>query len=86
MDLIEGQSLAEVICGLRTESQAPEQHPKSTFARKGAQNDTQPIANLSTEHTTNRPAFFQKVAELGIQAARVLQYAHEFGHTLRSKL
>src|SRR5262249_49892941 len=47
----------------------------------GAAGDTatHPGAVLSTEHSTNSPAFFRTVARLGVQAAQALDHAHQLG-------
>jgi serine/threonine protein kinase len=44
-----------------------------------AETATPPVGALSTERSTNRPAFFQTVAKLGIQAAEALEHAHSLG-------
>src|SRR5262249_35454786 len=41
--------------------------------------ETRPIAGLSTIRSTNDTAYFRTVAELGIQAAEALDFAHERG-------
>jgi serine/threonine protein kinase/tetratricopeptide (TPR) repeat protein len=40
---------------------------------------TPPVAALSTLRSTNASAYFRTIAELGIQAADALDYAHEHG-------
>jgi WD40 repeat protein/tetratricopeptide (TPR) repeat protein len=40
---------------------------------------THPGAVLSTENSTDSPAFFRTVARLGVQAARALEHAHQLG-------
>ena len=44
---------------------------------------TRPMAGVSTEHSTQSPAFFRTVANLGVQAAEALEYAHGVGVTHR---
>src|SRR2546430_8699872 len=44
---------------------------------------TRPMASVSTEHSTKSPAFFRTVANLGVQAAEALEYAHGVGVTHR---
>ncbi|MHC4175857.1 MAG: serine/threonine-protein kinase [Planctomycetota bacterium] len=41
--------------------------------------DTSPLAALSTEGKTDNPAYFRSIAELGVQVAEALDYAHEEG-------
>ena len=76
MDLVDGPSLAEVIHDLQ---RALTSEMEDKFERVPESNDTQPAASLSTQHSSCRQEFFRRVAELGIQAARALQYAHECG-------
>jgi non-specific serine/threonine protein kinase/serine/threonine-protein kinase len=45
----------------------------------GAVLQTKPIAALSTVRSVNDAAYFRAVAELGIQAAEALDFAHEHG-------
>jgi WD40 repeat protein/serine/threonine protein kinase/tetratricopeptide (TPR) repeat protein len=40
---------------------------------------TPPVAALSTERSLRGPAFFRTVANLGMQAAAALEYAHQMG-------
>jgi WD40 repeat protein/serine/threonine protein kinase len=40
---------------------------------------TAAVAALSTEHSTESPAFFRSVAQLGVQAAEALEHAHQCG-------
>src|SRR5438552_4435355 len=40
---------------------------------------TPPVGGLSTEHSIRRPAHFQMVARLGVQAAEALEHAHQLG-------
>ena len=114
MQLIEGQSLAQVIDQMRRESgRAEEQQssrrvgePTDSFCSASlppyssalqsairnpkSENDTAPIARLSTLHAgyplggsslpaPNSAAFFRAVAQLGIQAAEALDHAHQNG-------
>jgi serine/threonine protein kinase len=41
--------------------------------------DTQPVAALSTEYSSNRRAFYRSVARIGVQAAEALDYSHQMG-------
>jgi serine/threonine protein kinase len=38
-----------------------------------------PLAAATTEHSSQSPAFFRTVADLGIQAAEALEHAHQMG-------
>jgi hypothetical protein len=97
MKFIDGQSLAQVIAGLRgvarPESSKGVLDPKPTpFEDSGratqpnvlplegrSSNSTAPIAGLPTGNATKDPVFFRRVAELGVQAAEALEYAHSMG-------
>jgi serine/threonine protein kinase/tetratricopeptide (TPR) repeat protein len=126
MQLIEGQTLAQVIRDLRRQTQpnpsppaesvskasalaaelasgrwppakqlptdealtgayVPAQPPLTTHHSPLTNNhhspltSTAPVAALTTERSTNNPAFFRSVANLGIQAAEALEHAHEMG-------
>jgi serine/threonine protein kinase/WD40 repeat protein len=85
MQLIEGQTLAEVVEQLRKQRDArcsildarsdrtsSIQHP--TFSI-----DTRPIAALSTLPAFDSREYFRAIARIGVQAARALQHAHEHG-------
>ena len=65
MELIRGRSLAEVIADLK-ESPSHADQQESTTA----------VDRLSSERSVNRNAFYRSVAELGVQAADALEYAH----------
>jgi serine/threonine protein kinase/Tfp pilus assembly protein PilF len=90
MQLIEGHSLAAVIEGLQKQA-APEvkQHQiaessitppgKPSEAPLGVAGSTQILAALSTQRSTRSKDFFRTIAELGVQAAVALDYAHEMG-------
>ena len=85
MQLIEGQSLAEVIEGIRN----------SEFGIRKPDDDTETVTSdlriptsefridtvvaLTTQRETNSPAYFRTVARLGIQAAEALDHAHSQG-------
>ncbi|MGC4034036.1 MAG: serine/threonine-protein kinase [Tepidisphaeraceae bacterium] len=77
MQLIEGQSLADVIADLRM---AAEQAP-STFSLSNASalNSSQPSMGLSSLRVAKRQNFYQSVARLGLQAAEALHHAHHAG-------
>lgn len=87
MRLIEGQSLAQSIHQLRIEptlennrsTTSEDSETRDFHARRqeSVDFDTQPIAALSTDVSTN--SHFRGVAHLAIQAASGLQHAHEVG-------
>jgi len=68
MQLIDGRPLSDVIDDLRQVSR-----PAPAAA------DTAPGAAAITRQSTDSPAFFRHVAELGAQAAGALEYAHQMG-------
>jgi WD40 repeat protein/serine/threonine protein kinase len=85
MQLIEGQSLAQVVEQLRGNNDASSsmldagsnktssiQHPASSI-------DTQPIARLTTLPDFSSKEYYRSVAQLGIQAAEALDHAHQNG-------
>src|SRR5262249_46205698 len=87
MQLIEGQTLAALIADLRRRGgrpALPEAQP-TTPHRPGQPDpaspaaDTVPQAVASTERTASDPPDFRRGAELGIQAAEALDYAHTLG-------
>ena len=75
MQYIDGRSLAHVIAEMRAAEQGPPaaraQPQKETIAPGGA--------NLSTERSSNRYAYYRAVARLGVQVAQALDYAHANG-------
>jgi WD40 repeat protein/serine/threonine protein kinase len=79
MQFIEGRTLAAVIHDLRQRGglQAGNSVPSTGYAVPAA--DTGPRAAFSTELGAKSPAFFRTVANLGIQAAQALEYAHSQG-------
>jgi serine/threonine protein kinase len=86
MQYIEGQTLGEVIRELRglndpdatgrqgLGAPAPQQ-PRTP----AADTNRTPAAAVATERSTRAPAFFRRVAELGVQAAEALEHAHQMG-------
>jgi WD40 repeat protein/serine/threonine protein kinase len=88
MQYIEGQSLADVIAELRRTS---EPRPSGSGDRQDAStaytalpdgrgsDSTTPVAIFSTQRSTKDVAYFRTVAQLGIQAAEALDYAHQQG-------
>jgi serine/threonine protein kinase len=95
MQLVEGESLAEVIAAMRKDSgvrsqasritsqmsaeQAARHTPESEFQRLKPRIETVAVAELSTLRTTNGPAYFRTVAQLAVQAAEALEHAHACG-------
>jgi serine/threonine protein kinase/Flp pilus assembly protein TadD len=56
----------------------PSPAPAASNGRKD-EKSTRPVAAISTERSTDHPAFFRTVARLGIQAAEALEHAHLSG-------
>ena len=93
MELIDGQSLAEVIPDLQYEANADGISASGCSAKEdaayeseqfgdwknSAAADTDPVARLSTGNSANRQSFFRGVAHLGIDASNALHYAHQNG-------
>ena len=103
MPLIHGQSLAELIAGLRESQGLARQRPfagESSSSHRAAGNDrhvarsapsTDAIASATVDTQPQPPAtesalsafgtraYFRGVAQLGIQAAQALDYAHQNG-------
>src|SRR5579884_269874 len=93
MQYIEGQSLAEVIHGLRQLARAgkgPAAGPSGRREpRRGAptgpflprseapETRAEPVGALATAFSANTPEFYRTVARLGIQAAEALEHAHQ---------
>src|SRR5262245_521949 len=73
MQYIDGQSLAHVIAEMKAHK----------LEARGAARQYDTVAgaavDLSTERTTNRPAYHRAVARLGLQVAQALDYAHAHG-------
>jgi serine/threonine protein kinase/Flp pilus assembly protein TadD len=76
MQFIDGQTLAAVIRDLRQQSGRDQAEPRGDRASGGA---APTAAVLSTEFSTQGPDFFRTVANLGVQAARALEHAHQQG-------
>jgi eukaryotic-like serine/threonine-protein kinase len=74
MQLIDGQTLAAVIQGLR---QSGGKEAPASAAPSAA--STAPQAALSTAKPGRDAAYFRKAAELGVQAAEALDHAHQRG-------
>ncbi|MCA9200311.1 MAG: protein kinase, partial [Planctomycetales bacterium] len=74
MELIDGQSLADVVRHLHSQDSLKKEEGNAKHAP-----DTNPVANLSTQHSSNRKEFYRSVARLGVDAATALQFAHAEG-------
>jgi serine/threonine protein kinase len=84
MQLIDGQTLAAIIAGLRQDGgwpALPEAQPTTPHGPMTAapEADTAPRAAASTERAPLDRSHFRRVAELGIQAAEALDHAHALG-------
>ena len=86
MQLIEGQSLANVIEFLKNDPQVKNRRPNRTHGTDESatspdqgSDSTQAIAALSTAHDTNSREYFRSIAKLGQQAAEALDHAHQSG-------
>jgi serine/threonine protein kinase/Tfp pilus assembly protein PilF len=82
MQYIDGVNLAAVVCRLRQRSgRIAGDCSGHGGALPAPSADTLPdaAAALSTQHGSDRPAFFRTVAQLGVQAAEALEHAHQVG-------
>jgi serine/threonine protein kinase/Flp pilus assembly protein TadD len=83
MQFIDGQTLAELIAELRRAGGRPlrpEAQPTTPHVPgQPAVAETAPPARASTERAPLGRAHFRRVAELGVQAAEALDYAHALG-------
>ncbi len=89
MELVAGQSLAQVIEEIHGQSRSVGQSAEERTDSANEQHDhadtyvpdrsTQPIGQLSTQLSKNRQQFYRSIATLGIQAAEALHYAHQEG-------
>ena len=75
MQLIDGQSMAEMIADLRQDAVMTPHQP----ARAHSSLDDPRAAALSTTTGTQSPRYFYLAAELGIQAALAIDHAHARG-------
>ena len=71
MELIGGQTLADVISGLSENL--------STAQRDLQMRETIPLNALTTQYSRNRSAFYERAARLGGDLAEALHYAHSQG-------
>ena len=85
MELIEGQSLASVIADIRSESDLQHRRlpaiSESRSSECAGEVDTKVAAQnaISTRLSHSGTGFHRTVAEIGIQAAEALEYAHDQG-------
>jgi serine/threonine protein kinase len=95
MQFIEGQSVAEVIAGMRqlprrgkaTLSGGPGRHRPGVSTgpfvphpeAPPAETAAEPVGALATVYSKNSAQFYRVVARLGMQAAEALEHAHQFG-------
>jgi serine/threonine protein kinase/tetratricopeptide (TPR) repeat protein len=77
MQLVAGQSLAEILAELRKGAETAKPH-SATESLAPPAGETQRAA-LSTLQTASGPAYFRTVAQLGVQAAEALEHAHSYG-------
>jgi WD40 repeat protein/serine/threonine protein kinase len=77
MQLIEGQTLAEMISELRRQEARVRGQESGVNGQPSTAATTKAV--LSTEHSTRQPAYFRTVASLGVQAAEALEHAHGAG-------
>jgi serine/threonine protein kinase/Flp pilus assembly protein TadD len=85
MQLIEGQSLAQIVEQLRKEQDTgcsmldAGSRQSSSIQHQASSIDTAPIAHLTTLPDFNSKDYFRTIAQLGIQAAEALDHAHQNG-------
>ena len=85
MQYIEGQTLEAWLRDLRpaeatnAEATTDDGPPAGSESPSGVSRDTRPAARLSTQDMNLPVSHFRHVAELGIQAAEALDYAHQQG-------
>src|SRR5262249_8032484 len=83
MQLIDGQSLAQVIHGLRHDQEnrpAAGADATATGEYRPQENAPTPLAAYSTDRSGSRGrAFYRAAARLAVEAAEALEYAHGLG-------
>jgi WD40 repeat protein/serine/threonine protein kinase len=95
MQYIEGQTLAAVIAELRQSSEprlnskprplgrgeqiGDQTTAYASFPDGRGSDATPPVAVLSTERSTQAAAYFRTAAQLGVQAAKAVEHAHQLG-------
>ena len=78
MDIVEGVSLADAIYRIHMQDEVVKQADRDGDETR-PQQETKTVADLRSQFSSDRPAFFRNVAELGMQAATALEYAHQAG-------
>ena len=76
MQFIEGYSLAEAIHGLAGENVS---RSGQSPTQSGASCSNPSIMSATTVNTITSAKYIRSIAELGLQAAEALEYAHQFG-------
>jgi tetratricopeptide (TPR) repeat protein len=81
MQFIDGRTLADLVAERRPGAATAAQPTTSESAPPPAPPDTAPAAaaTASTLPAGSGPAYFRRVAELGVQAAEALEHAHRLG-------
>jgi eukaryotic-like serine/threonine-protein kinase len=84
MQFVEGQSIEQFVGSLRSDVFAVEStsiHPKSAAKHNDSTKASRPANQQaqSTEVSTHNNTYIRKIADIGIQAARALDYAHKSG-------
>ena len=90
MDLINGCSLAELVSRLKPQDNVSASHSVDSQLGPDKDNtessptsqqtfDTVPIAQLSTEHSSDLRSYLRSIAMIGGQAAEALHFAHQSG-------
>ncbi|MCA9216728.1 MAG: protein kinase, partial [Planctomycetales bacterium] len=87
MDLVQGKTLAEVVASIHgdrashvnRESRGARSLKRHASNEPTTADDTDAIAQISTQHGSNHQAFIQNVVRLGIQAAETLDFVHKEG-------
>src|SRR5262249_41993670 len=79
MQFIDGQTLAAMIRDLREGGAPAEPGRRAARPEPRPPPTTERIAAPPTVRSTNSPAFFRIIAQLGVQAAEALEHAHGLG-------
>lgn len=78
MQLIEGESLADIIRGLRGPGEDDEKSDQPPHRSATRMADSF-ITRLLSYHAMNRQEYYRAVAKLGVQVAEALEHAHRVG-------